>query len=46
MIREGFKGRAKLFANHDNAVGGAGYNEGAARVRMGEQRKKLVEDLV
>jgi hypothetical protein len=30
-----------LFANHHNAARGAGHNEGVARVRMGEQRKKV-----
>src|ERR1700722_2900632 len=37
MIREGFKGRAKLCANHDNAGRGAGHEEGGTRMPMGEQ---------
>ena len=41
MIREGFKGRAKLCANHDNAGRGAGHEEGGTRVPMGELRKKV-----
>jgi len=40
MTREGFKGRAKLCANHDNAWRGAGHEEGGTRVPMGEQEKK------
>src|SRR5277367_3713427 len=39
MIREGFKGRAKLFASHDSAGSGAVEEEGGGSVRMGEQRK-------
>src|SRR5271163_3829685 len=38
MIREGFKGRAKLFASHDSAGSGACEEERGGSVRMGEQR--------